>query len=53
MDNKQRIDALKSELDQEIWLKMKISAIRKGQRIHDWIQDAIVQKLKMEEQNEK
>ena len=53
MDNKQKVDALKSELDQEIWLKMKISAIRKGQRIHAWVQDAIVEKLDREDSNEK
>ena len=53
VDIKQKIDASKKRIADELWLKMKISAIRQGMKIHEWLEDAIKLKLEMEERNEK
>jgi 5-methylcytosine-specific restriction endonuclease McrA len=45
---------VKSEgIDPELWIRMRASAIRKGQKIHEWLEDAIRNWLKMEDSNEK
>jgi hypothetical protein len=57
MEIKQKIDVLKPEYksnaDLELWLKMKISAMKKKQTIARWVMDAIKLKLDMEDSNEK
>lgn len=45
--------SLKHPTKDEIWNEMRASAIRKGLKIHEWLEIAIKRKLDLEEQNEK
>ena len=53
MGNDPNIDATKQKIDPALWLEMKIAAIRKGQRIYEWLSNAIRNQLKAEKENEK
>lgn len=49
----QKIDTAKDEIDPGLWLEMKVSAMRKKQKISKWLENAIRNQLKMEDSNEK
>jgi hypothetical protein len=49
----QKIDTAKDEIDPGLWLEMKVSAMRKKQKISQWLENAIRNQLKMEDSNEK
>jgi hypothetical protein len=48
MGNDANLDAVKGKVNPRIWLAMKADAISKGQKIHEWIEDAIIRKLSKE-----
>lgn len=47
------LDAHKQRIDPQVWLKMKLSAMKQGKKIHQWLQEAILLKLQNEESDEK
>ncbi len=52
MGNDANVDAAKNKINPSLWKAMKISAMGKNQKIHEWLSDAIREKLLQERKNE-